>query len=261
MVLIPCSDAWVAAVARLEPTLAARFPASIAPAESLAICLDKGRSPLEVLDRLLPALRYRGVFNAQFKYDDRDALFKLIEINPRPRGGVSLAVSCGVDVIKRAYLDALELPVQPIREHPVGCYWVYPSRDRIVCWQLFREGRLSAGALDPQLGRSGAAGLPLGRSCARGRRLSPAGETSDPTTAQGVPRTRSGRDRRLGCGHAGVMNQACPISSPVLSHSTPAPEPPDQGCHEHDSRDAQQGGGDRLLHEDREIRRRDLQRL
>ena len=43
MVLIPCSDAWAAAVARLEPNLAARFPASIAPPESLDICLDKGR--------------------------------------------------------------------------------------------------------------------------------------------------------------------------------------------------------------------------
>jgi hypothetical protein len=42
MVLIPCSDDW-AAVARLEPDLAARFPASVAPAETLDICLDKGR--------------------------------------------------------------------------------------------------------------------------------------------------------------------------------------------------------------------------
>jgi predicted ATP-grasp superfamily ATP-dependent carboligase len=279
MVLMPCSDAWVAAVARLEPTLAARFPASIAPAESLDICLDKGRFadtlarlglphprtisiaapgdvrtlwdstlrdpflkprdsrafqacygvkafrirtqaeaisrvreaqqagvelllqeyvpgpadshyfidgfvdrggslcarfarrrvrtypepfgdsccmvtisleearvPLGILDRLLPALRYRGVFNAQFKYDDRDGLFKLLEINPRPWGGVSLAVSCGVDVIKMAYQDALDLPVQPNRKYPIGRYWVYPSRDRIVCWRLLREGRLTPGA-------------------------------------------------------------------------------------------------------------------
>src|SRR5437016_1884045 len=43
MVLIPCTDAWVLAVARLDPALAARFPASLAPRESLEIILDKGR--------------------------------------------------------------------------------------------------------------------------------------------------------------------------------------------------------------------------
>ena len=277
MVLIPCSDAWVAAVARLEPTLAARFPASIAPLESLDICLDKGRfadtlarlglphprticigasddvrtlwdstlrdpfikprnslalrasygvkafrirtraeamtrvreaqqaglelmlqeyvpgpagshyfvdgfvdragavcarfarrrirtnaepfgdsscmvsisleearAPLDILDRLLPALRYRGVFNAQFKYDDRDGLFKLLEVNPRAWGGVSLPVSCGVNLIEMSYRDALGLPVEPIVVYPAGRYWIYASRDRKVCRRLFRAGRLTA---------------------------------------------------------------------------------------------------------------------
>ena len=279
MVLIPCSDAWVAAVARLEPTLAARFPASIAPLESLDICLDKGRfadtlarlglphprticigasddvrtlwdstlrdpflkprnslalrasygvkafrirtraeamtrvreaqqaglelmlqeyvpgpagshyfvdgfvdragavcarfarrrirtnaepfgdsscmvsisleearAPLDILDRLLPALRYRGVFNAQFKYDDRDGLFKLLEVNPRAWGGVSLPVGCGVNVVEMSYWDALGFPVKPVVEYPIGRYWIYASSDRRVCWQLFREGRLTPGA-------------------------------------------------------------------------------------------------------------------
>jgi len=278
-VLIPCSDAWVAAVARLEPALALRFPASIAPLESLDICLDKGRfadtltrlalphprticlaasddvrtlwdstlrdpflkprnslalqgsygvkafrittraeamtrvrearqaglelmlqeyvpgpasshyfidgfvnragavcarfarrrirtnaepfgdsscmvsisleearAPLDILDRLLPALHYRGVFNAQFKYDERDGLFKLLEVNPRAWGGVSLPVSCGVNVIEMSYWDALGFPVEPIVEYPTGRYWIYASRDRRVCWRLFREGRLTPGA-------------------------------------------------------------------------------------------------------------------
>ena len=279
MVLIPCSDAWVAAVGRLERTLAARFPASIPPQESLDICLDKSRfanmmarlglphprtisigafddvrtlwdsgfynpflkprnslafstrfqkkallvanadeaimwireagqhgiefvlqeyipgpatnhyyvdgfidrmgtvcarfarrcvrlsddlfgvsscmvsiplneakAPIEILDQLLPALRYRGVFNAQFKYDERDGLFKLLDLNPRAWGGVSLAVSCGVNVIDMAYQDALGRPVGQITSYPVGRYWVNAALDNAVCWQLFREGRLTARA-------------------------------------------------------------------------------------------------------------------
>src|SRR5437879_5408784 len=43
MALIPCSDEWVAAVAGLDPSLAARFPASVAAPEAIQILLDKGR--------------------------------------------------------------------------------------------------------------------------------------------------------------------------------------------------------------------------
>jgi predicted ATP-grasp superfamily ATP-dependent carboligase len=278
MVLIPCSDTWVAAVARLQPSLATRFLASIGPLESVDICLDKGRfadalaklalphprticikapddlrtlwdstfrdpflkprdslasqalfgerayliktrdeaitrvrdaarvgleyilqeyvpgpasshysidgfvdragtvcalfarrrvradaapfvnascmvsiplaeakALVHTLDRLLPALRYRGIFNAQFKYDERDGLFKLLEVNPRVWGGVSLPVSCGVNLIKMAYQDALGRPVDRAADYPVGRYWVYASRDRAVSWRLFREGRLTVG--------------------------------------------------------------------------------------------------------------------
>lgn len=276
MVLIPCSDPWVAAVSRLEPTVAARFPASIAPPEAIDACLDKGRfadllarlavphprtipigptddvrtfwdgglrdpflkprnssafsarfgekallvgsadeammriretrragvefllqeyipgsagsnyyvdgfvdrggtfcaqvarrrvrasdkpfniptcavtipidevkEPLAILRRLLAALRYRGVFSAHFKYDDRDGLFKLLEINSRVWGGVSLLVNCAVNVVEMAYRDALGLPVARIAEYPADRFWVDASRDRVVCWRLLRDGRLT----------------------------------------------------------------------------------------------------------------------
>ena len=43
LVLLPCSDVWVAAVAALEPPLATRFPASQPQRETLEVLLDKGR--------------------------------------------------------------------------------------------------------------------------------------------------------------------------------------------------------------------------
>lgn len=112
----------------------------------VSIPLEEARAPLEILDRLLPALRFRGVFNAQFKYDDRDGLFKLLDLNPRAWGGVSLPVSCGVDVIGMAYRDALGLPVETVVDYPIGRHWVHHPRDLVACWCLLRAGRLTPGA-------------------------------------------------------------------------------------------------------------------
>jgi predicted ATP-grasp superfamily ATP-dependent carboligase len=255
MVLIPCSDRWVEAAAALPPNLIARFPASIAPRDSIAACLDKGRfaamlerlgvphphtiqlrpgddvwalsrglrepfvkprdsvafreryrtkvfrfgtadvlatfvrdaqvagldlmlqefipgppsshylvegfvdrtgsvcarfarrrlrmlpepfgdstcavsvrldevkEPVAILDRVLAAVEYRGIFNAEFKYDTGEGAFKLIEINPRPWGGMGLSLECGVNVVEMAYRDALDMRVEPI-----GSYTVNRSR-------------------------------------------------------------------------------------------------------------------------------------
>ena len=50
------------------------------------------------LKRLLSAISYRGIFSAEFKYDDRDGKYKILEINARPWWYVEFAAICGVDV-------------------------------------------------------------------------------------------------------------------------------------------------------------------
>jgi hypothetical protein len=110
---------------------------------AVSIPQDEAREPFAVLDRLLRALNYRGVFSAEFKYDERDNAFKLIEINPRAWGGLSLAVSCGVNVIEMAYRDALGIAVTPVLDYPIGRRWFFGARDARVCWGLLRAGRLT----------------------------------------------------------------------------------------------------------------------
>ncbi|HKC41916.1 MAG TPA: hypothetical protein VKC15_20395, partial [Gemmatimonadales bacterium] len=51
MVVIPSSDEWALAMAQVDPTVAARFPASLASAESLDALIDKGRFA-RLLDQL-----------------------------------------------------------------------------------------------------------------------------------------------------------------------------------------------------------------
>ncbi len=46
---------------------------------------------------LLSQFNYRGFAGVEFKYDDRDSTFKLMEINPRTVSGNQIAISSGID--------------------------------------------------------------------------------------------------------------------------------------------------------------------
>ncbi len=111
----------------------------------VSVPLDRVREALECLDRLLAHLSFRGVFEAEFKYDDRDGHFKLLEVNARPWYFIGFAADCGVDFSEMAYWDALSVAVEPVRAYEVGCHCVVGG-DRFACWQLFRQGRLTAWA-------------------------------------------------------------------------------------------------------------------
>ncbi len=60
------------------------------------------------LVRLLAGVGYRGIFSAEFKRDERDGVYKLLEVNVRPWKYVEFAALCGVDVCDLSYRDALE---------------------------------------------------------------------------------------------------------------------------------------------------------
>jgi len=94
---------------------------------------------VEILDRLFDVIGYRGMFEAEFKYDDRDGCFKLLEVSARPWGFVAFAARCGVDFCSMAYRDALGLSVDPSVEYKVGRYCVQPAGQ----WKLVRDGQLS----------------------------------------------------------------------------------------------------------------------
>ena len=98
----------------------------------------------ESLDRLLPALGYRGIFSAEFKHDARDGRFKLLEINVRPWWYVGFATSCGVNVCRMAYEEALGHEVEAIADYPVGVTHMNFRRDLAVCMRELMRGRPGA---------------------------------------------------------------------------------------------------------------------
>jgi predicted ATP-grasp superfamily ATP-dependent carboligase len=109
----------------------------------VSVSVDRVRPAVESLDRLLARLSYRGVFEAEFKYDARDGEFKLLEVNGRPWSFIGFAALCGVDFAAMAYRDALGLAVEPVHRYEPGRHCVV-GLDRSACWALFRGGQLGA---------------------------------------------------------------------------------------------------------------------
>ena len=71
----------------------------------------------EVVDqglKLLRALDFHGLSQVEFKRDQRDGAFKLMEVNPRLWQWHGLAAACGVDLPLIAYRDLTGEPVEPV---------------------------------------------------------------------------------------------------------------------------------------------------
>ena len=81
------------------------------------------------LKTLLADIHYRGIFSAEFKRDERDGVFNLIEVNARAWWYVDFAARCGVNVCKLAIADALGEQVEPIHDYRTKRRCVFPYYD------------------------------------------------------------------------------------------------------------------------------------
>jgi predicted ATP-grasp superfamily ATP-dependent carboligase len=92
------------------------------------------------IERLTAHVKYRGIFSAEFKRDERDGCCRMLELNTRPWVYVEFAARCGVDVCSLAYDDALGEPVETIERYDEGRSLVYPYGDWLACRELRRRG-------------------------------------------------------------------------------------------------------------------------
>jgi predicted ATP-grasp superfamily ATP-dependent carboligase len=98
------------------------------------------------LKTIIAALHFRGIFSAEFKFDERDRSFKILEINARAWWYVEFAGRCGVDVCRMAYADALGQEVPEQWNYRVGARLVYGYMDLMAGHHEWRAGRLSLAA-------------------------------------------------------------------------------------------------------------------
>jgi D-aspartate ligase len=102
---------------------------------SETIPLDRVQSAIETLEKLWATVEYRGIFDAEFKYDDRDGEFKILEINARPWWFIEFAVRCGVDVCRMSYQDALDLPIESKYSYDIGRRCTHLLMDLAGLWE------------------------------------------------------------------------------------------------------------------------------
>ena len=96
---------------------------------SETISLQQVKGGIDSLERIWAATNYRGIFDAEFKHDERDGKLKMVEINARPWWFVEFASRCGVNLCGMAYCDALGLPVEAVTAYASGRRCVYGLYD------------------------------------------------------------------------------------------------------------------------------------
>ena len=110
---------------------------------TVSVPLEDVRPAAVDLMRILEAVGYRGPFNAEFKLDERDGTFRLLEINVRPWWQVEFAAMCGIDVVTMLYRDALGLPVADVEGYAVGVEWILAFTDLAACVRMARTGDMT----------------------------------------------------------------------------------------------------------------------
>jgi predicted ATP-grasp superfamily ATP-dependent carboligase len=134
-----CADGDV--LASLTARRARQFPMDFGRASSYVETIaDPGLE--QDARRLLAALRFSGLVEAEFKHDERTGHNRLLDVNPRAWGWQSLCGRAGVDFPYLLWRMASGAPVPPARAVP-GVRWVRMTTDVLAVAGELRAGRLS----------------------------------------------------------------------------------------------------------------------
>lgn len=96
--------------------------------------------------RFFTAVGLRGVGNVEFKRDERDGLFKLIECNPRFTAANELVRVAGIDIAALAYARLVGSPLPPVEQYRRGVALWLPVDD-VRAFRAYRaDGELTVRA-------------------------------------------------------------------------------------------------------------------
>lgn len=96
---------------------------------------------LEPAEKLLSYMRVSGMIEVEFKFDERDQQYKLLDINLRPWGWHTLCIACGLDFPYMQYCDVLGQEQTSIVTTPRYDYrWVRILTDIPAGLQEIRAG-------------------------------------------------------------------------------------------------------------------------
>jgi D-aspartate ligase len=111
-------------------------------ATSLGICL-KNAAIEQLTRRFMREIGYRGILDIGFRFDARDGLYKVLDINPRIGATFRLFVGeRGMDVARALYYDLTGGPVQP-DDAAEGRKWIAEDLDFVSSVCYLRERSMS----------------------------------------------------------------------------------------------------------------------
>jgi len=99
----------------------------------------------DTITRYVNLIRYRGIFDAEFKLDPRDGRHKLLEINARPWWQNAFATRCGLNIPLIAYLESAGFGAKPLQLYTAGVRWVNlldDIRSSLTTGQIAKAGWL-----------------------------------------------------------------------------------------------------------------------
>ena len=120
-------------------------------------CVVRSAPVPEVVEpgrRIARALGVQGFANVEFKQDERDGRYKLMEVNGRPNMSGELAIRCGVDFPLMTYRHLVHGVVPAPASCPRDVYWIHEVADPGILFSRWRRGQLALRqALVPYLSR------------------------------------------------------------------------------------------------------------
>jgi predicted ATP-grasp superfamily ATP-dependent carboligase len=93
--------------------------------------------------KYLHGIKYCGLFEAEFKIDERNGTQKLLEINARAWWQNHFPTACGLNLVLMAFEDAIGKKVKYNDKYQTGVRWVHSFNDTIEAITEFRNGELS----------------------------------------------------------------------------------------------------------------------
>jgi D-aspartate ligase len=90
----------------------------------------------------LQEIGYRGVCGTEFKFDERDSQYKMVEVNPRQTLWFALIDAAGIPLNYYAYCDLAGLPLPDAGKLRDGTKWILFEKDLITSIGYMLKGQL-----------------------------------------------------------------------------------------------------------------------
>lgn len=101
-----------------------------------------GKEIEDAAERFLRSLDYHGLVEIEFKYDELDQCYKILDVNARIWTWIALGTAAGVDFPHLMFRVATQEVVLTTRAN-TGVAWMHASRDVVAAWQEMRAGSTS----------------------------------------------------------------------------------------------------------------------